>query len=369
MTQPTNGYVPAEFLAPLDGSTARAERNTAAAYSRLKSAHPEAHLTGPAAAYWDRQLDELIHQDPAAYGISTAEAKRLSPVGSSPHGLGIRLNIGGITPAIAAQFGFSEFNSYTFTYTGIPSWGQAVTGPGLSTLTVDQVKLVAAYLDSRAWPLNLPASTASANGIQGPRYWELLQAAGAADGLYPQPAYKINGIPGPKTYSLEAHYLGVATPNTTPTPPPAPGVSGDPIQTPAPAPETPPAPLPAPGTPPDVSPPIVNTPPVKPLHPPTAAELATYKAELAADSAELDAQAPSAPLAGILAAHTKLRTGLYVGYASAALAVSCAADVVGAGLLNAHETVVLVTSIHLATQLLLTVGGGLGLVALSNVKK
>src|ERR1700744_5554236 len=100
MTTPTNGAVPVQFLSPLVGSnpTAYAEKNTAAAFARLKAAHPECYVNGPAGGYWSRAVDVDIHANPAKYGVTD---KNLSPVGQSPHGLGIRLNIEKCTPAIA----------------------------------------------------------------------------------------------------------------------------------------------------------------------------------------------------------------------------------------------------------------------------
>lgn len=133
---PTNGYVPDANLAVLPGDgTARAELNTALAFAEVQVSYPSAHIpdigSSPAnaAAYWSRDLDIAIHADPSAYGITDPD---LSPIGESPHGLGIRINVEDVTPAQMAEFGFSEFNSYTFTYQGPYSWNE----PTPSTLEV-----------------------------------------------------------------------------------------------------------------------------------------------------------------------------------------------------------------------------------------
>jgi len=85
-----------------------------------------------------------------------------------------------------------------------------------ATMTPAQVKLIAAYLNARALG---KTTTATKDGIPGTLYWTLIQMAGQKDGLYPSPAYTIDGKPGPKTYALEKHYLTLATP-AAPTPPP-----------------------------------------------------------------------------------------------------------------------------------------------------
>jgi hypothetical protein len=138
---PTNGYVPDGYLttllagsatqAPDPAGTIRAELNTAAAWAALKTAHPEAHLNGSVAAYWSRALDIAIHNDPAAYGITDPT---VSPIGHSAHGLGIRLNIGGVDPSIVLSYGFTEYNSYTFTWPGPYSWDTG--GPPVANTSV-----------------------------------------------------------------------------------------------------------------------------------------------------------------------------------------------------------------------------------------
>jgi len=125
--QPPHGAVPAQFLANLVDSapTVQAEKATAAAYAALKADHPEAYVTGAAAGYWDTALSISIHANPGAYGISPSEAANLAPIGASPHELGTRINFHNISAAVAAEYGFSAFNSYTFDYTGVKSWDVA----------------------------------------------------------------------------------------------------------------------------------------------------------------------------------------------------------------------------------------------------
>lgn len=132
---PTNGFVPDAYLAALSGAPdtlapaapgpVQAELNTAAAFFDLKTAHPSAEITGPAGGYWSRALDIAVHANPSHYGVVDTG---LSPIGHSPHGLGIRINISGVTPSEAADFGFTEFNSFTYTFAGPYSWDEAPPG-------------------------------------------------------------------------------------------------------------------------------------------------------------------------------------------------------------------------------------------------
>lgn len=125
---PENGYVPDAYLATTPNSgnpPTRMELNTAAAYARFLAVNSGASISGDVAGYWDRALDIAIHADPAGHGVTDPN---LSPVGQSPHGLGIRINVQNTTPGAMALFGFTSFNSYTFTYTGPYSWDQATTG-------------------------------------------------------------------------------------------------------------------------------------------------------------------------------------------------------------------------------------------------
>lgn len=138
---PENGFVPDDFLGVLPGDgTARAELNTVAAFQLVQASYPSATIppigSAPqnAAAYWSRALDIAIHADPSAYGITDPD---LSPIGESLHGLGIRINVEDVTPAQMAEFGFSEFNSYTFTYQGPYVWETGI--PDLTQVFVPEV--------------------------------------------------------------------------------------------------------------------------------------------------------------------------------------------------------------------------------------
>lgn len=143
--EPDNGFVPEDLLTVLATAVgtnpAQAELNTAAAWADVVASYPGAHISptvsgAPAspAGYWSRALDTAIHADPALYGITDPD---LSPIGESKHGLGIRINVAGVSPAIMASFGFSEFNSYTYTFTGPYSWDAPT--PGTLEVFVPQV--------------------------------------------------------------------------------------------------------------------------------------------------------------------------------------------------------------------------------------
>jgi len=129
MTTPQNGYVPAQYLAPITRAKTPglvAEKNTAAAVDALLAAVPGSYVVGLAAAYWSRAVDEDLRKNPAKYDIVDTN---LSPVGQSPHGLGTRINIHGVTAAQAAAHGFKPYNSYTWDFTGAKSWDQAPLEP------------------------------------------------------------------------------------------------------------------------------------------------------------------------------------------------------------------------------------------------
>jgi len=380
MTEPVNGYVPPQFLATLAGSTAVAERNTAAAYGRLKAAHPGVYCNPPAGAYWSRQLDDDIHANPAKYGVTD---KNLSPVGASPHGLGIRLNIENVTPAVAAQFGFAEFNPYTFTYTGVLSWNEPTIEHNLTT---DEVKRVATYLNGRGLGQTTTAAQTGINVLPGEDsshyYWEV-QRAGKLDGVYPQNDL-LNGIPGPATYAAELHYRDLTAPAATPAPAPEPApapVAAPVVATPTPAP-TPVAIAPTssttagsstPATPPATPTPVLSQ--KAPKMTPTAPEPLT-QAQLQADAAKLDADAShlatvgssGAPLAGLLAGKPTTRKRIYYVYAGAALVISCGSDVVTYGVVPTNATDALIKAVGLTTSILLKIGAAFGFVAASNTK-
>lgn len=70
----------------------------------------------------------------------------------------------------------------------------------------DFVRRVSRYLNRRTLKVD---TTAEFDGIRGKAYWTEIQTAGRQDGLYGT-AYKIDGIPGAKTYELEKHYGRIA---------------------------------------------------------------------------------------------------------------------------------------------------------------
>lgn len=353
MTTPTNGYVPADLLAPLHGNgSALAELNTAAAVNALCAAHPGSYVNGPAGGYWSRALDIDIHVNPAKYGVTD---KNLSPIGESPHGLGIRVNIDNTTPAIAAQFGFTEFNAYTYTYKGPYSWDQ---------LPPSERQLVS----EGGWLHSSPdAKVTSRIRLLAPN--NVIEISGYSEGEYVGSNnfwFAVNGGWAWCGDTTNPSIEGV--PYTPYVAPAAPPVATDPAPVTQAAPPTPVSPSPPPAslkpvdsnpTTPKASTPVTLTP----------AQMTDNAAKLAADSAELAAVSNGTPvLAGLLAGKVALRKRVYVVYAAVALAISCGSDVVTYGLLNAHETGVVVTVIGLSTSVLLKIGAAFGLVAASNTK-
>jgi len=73
---------------------------------------------------------------------------------------------------------------------------------GTKTLTKADVRRIARYLNKRLSGRN---TIAAHSGIRTKGYWKLLQRAGRHDHLYGK-GYVVNGVPGPKTRALEAHY-------------------------------------------------------------------------------------------------------------------------------------------------------------------
>lgn len=135
---PANGFLPDDYLTVLTTAggvnPAQAELETAAAWANVVAAFPGAHISptvsgAPAspAGYWDHDLDVAIHADPSLYGITDPD---LAPIGESPHGLGIRINVEGVTAGDMAPYGFSEFNAYTYTYQGPYVWDESGPTPG-----------------------------------------------------------------------------------------------------------------------------------------------------------------------------------------------------------------------------------------------
>lgn len=67
----------------------------------------------------------------------------------------------------------------------------------------DKVRRIARYLNDRLGGLD---STAEKDGVRGEVYWKLLQTAGRQDGLFPKPAYVIDGKPGARSRYIESVY-------------------------------------------------------------------------------------------------------------------------------------------------------------------
>jgi hypothetical protein len=133
---PENGFVPDDLLTLLATGAGpnppMAELNTALAWAQVVASFPGATISptiggspASASAYWSRALDTAIHTDPSLYGITDPD---LSPIGESKHGLGIRINVEGVSPSDMTAFGFSEFNSYTYTFEGPYSWDEPTPG-------------------------------------------------------------------------------------------------------------------------------------------------------------------------------------------------------------------------------------------------
>jgi len=346
MTTPTNGYVPAQFLADLVGSTPRvkAEKNTAAAYARLHAAHPASRISGLAAGYWSRAVDEDLRKHPAKYDIIDSG---LSPVSHSPHGLGTRINIHGVTPAQAAAYGFREYNSYTFDYTGELSWNQAPPKPvdASARTTVAKGANVRSTPDASS-PRNivtvLKGSTSyhvdgyRTDGVAPYHLWFRVAGAWASASAFTSDstAHLVNQTPATKP--------PVTTPPVVTPPATDPPTSEEPpVDTPDP--ETAPAPL-------------------------TEAELAAYAAELP-EPVYGAPDASTGPLTGLLANSPKARKRAYYAYAGAALVLSFGPDVVVAGVLTSGSVPVFVAVVDLSTSILLKIGVAFGFVAASNVSK
>lgn len=90
--------------------------------------------------------------------------------------------------------------------------------------------------------------------------------------------------------------------------------------------------------------------------PPSAAEA----------SPSQDADNTGAPLAGLLTGRVLTRKRAYLAYASAALLVSFAPDVVTAGVLTGHQASVLTMWAALSASILLKAGTAFGFVAAAN---
>jgi hypothetical protein len=381
MTTPVNGYVPAQYLSPLVGSSpvVLAERNTADAWRRMKTEHPGASISpSPVSGYWSRALDQDIRNNPGRYNITD---KNLSPLGQSKHGLGIRINVQGINATIAAQYGFSQFNAYTYTYTGVPSWDQsAPAAPAAPAAPVYNqppavVGRIAHYLNSMN--LNVAKTTAASNDIPGPNYWRAVQKWGSLNGLYSQPQHPINGIPGPHTFAAEdALAARTEPPVSAPVIAPPPVIVAAPEPKPTPAPEPTPTPTTAPPvtTEPAKETPVSST-PIAPVTPITAApaepvytqaELDAYAAQVQAD-ANLNAGA-TGQLAGLLSTRPATRKSAYYTYSGLALLISFGPDIIVAGVLSGSSVPEFVAIVGLASSVLLKLGVAFGFVAASNTK-
>lgn len=98
----------------------------------------------------------------------------------------------------------------------------------------EMVRRIATYLNGQVLGMS---STAASDGIRGKVYWTMVQTWGSRNGLYPQPAYKIDGEPGGQSRVIERRLDEITRPAPAPAPTPEP--------TPEPVPE--PTPQPTPG--------------------------------------------------------------------------------------------------------------------------
>ena len=209
-----NGSVPLTQLAEVEPGILL-ELNTAKAYLAAKKEYPGLRIASPAGGYRDLATQAAMRNPANAgkYNLDPASVVTLAKPGFSTHGLGTRVDI--VTTARTwainnlARFGFDrEFGSKDpghFRFNGTIS--------GATTMTKEQVKLIATYLNTRGLG---KTTTSNIDGIPGSVYWTLIQLAGQKDGLYPAANYKVDGKPGAKTYELEKHYLERIT---VPTPP------------------------------------------------------------------------------------------------------------------------------------------------------
>lgn len=267
MTQPANGRAAANTLVTVQGAM-QLETATAAAYLRAKAAGGLT-IAAPLGAYRSYAEQAALKANPAAYGSSLKSSQIAGP-GNSTHGYGTCVDIAAGNAWFQTHcgaYGFvrespaGENNHYRYT---APTWAaaSAPAAPVATNLTQDEVRRVATYLNGRGLGFTTTAATTGINMLPGAtasNYYKEVQTAGNRDGLYPTPAYKINGIPGPKTYEVEEHYRDltapvVAPPVVVPDPPvvvPDPPVETPPVET------TPPV-----DTTPVESDPVVTTPPV-----------------------------------------------------------------------------------------------------------
>lgn len=285
MGKPANGKVPTDALVVIETGhyedrpyTSYAETATAAAYKRARTANPNMYLAPPLGAYRSIQDQTNLKNDPGAYGSSLPKSKIAAP-GNSTHGWGTCVDVGPENAwfeAHCGEYGFvrespaGENNHYRFTS---PTWAPAPVAPVLpdGVSDVEYVKTIATYLNGRNLGKSSGASSTGlrvSGGSTSSNYWWEMQTAGAADGLYPQPAYKINGIPGPKTESLEPIYYEKALAAIVPAPPSPPATEpiSEPPATPVPVPvETAPVP------------PVVTSPPTStaPVNLPTLGNTTT----------------------------------------------------------------------------------------------
>lgn len=225
MTRPANGEAAASTLVGVQSGvykglayTIYLETATAAAYKKAEAA---GGLSIAPPLGGDRTMldQEHLKANPSQYG-SSMPASKIAAAGHSTHGYGDCVDIlanNAWFQAHCGEYGFvrespaGENNHYRYLY---PTWAIATT-PAEKNLTVDEVKRVASYLNARGLGETTTASETGLNiepGSPSSHYYMEIQQAGRVDGLYPAPGYKINGIPGARTYWLEEHYRDITVP-------------------------------------------------------------------------------------------------------------------------------------------------------------
>lgn len=216
-----NGTVPASGLTAVQGSIELAT-DAAVAYLALKAAEPSISIATPLGGYRSLAQQAALKANPRAYG-SSLPSSAIASAGSSSHGLGENVDLVG--PSLAQRiawahnYGFvqrdakNDPNCFHYTGTYHPA------APVEHNLTSAEVMRVGAYLNARGLGRTSTAAQtgiAMTPGTSSSNYYWMVQAAGNKDGLYPTPAYKINGVPGTRTYWLEGHYRDLTAPVAAP---------------------------------------------------------------------------------------------------------------------------------------------------------
>lgn len=209
-----NGYLPSTLLVRVQSGILLSAPTSVAWEQLVRAARTSLKrnisIATPAGGYRTFAVQRVMQQvsrsgtlsEKRFWGLSTSSKASLADPGSSSHGYGICVDVIG-TPMDAAFVTLAKRYGFFRPLPGDPNHFQHDGITAIKPASPVDVKQMARWLNKQ----HLGKQTLAQNdGVRGPNYWWMLQKQGHRDGLYPVPPFRIDGVAGSKSRSLEQHY-------------------------------------------------------------------------------------------------------------------------------------------------------------------